>query len=65
MNLKPCNRLLDIEDAISQAEEFLINYYNDGKNHADPTKNYAERHREVLNNMRFVSSIQLNLLSNL
>ena len=61
MNLKPSNKILTNEAAIIQAKEFMINYYNDVKNHSVAYKNYEERRKEVVDSIRYDSFCSFNI----
>ena len=48
MNISPANKALSEEKALSQAEDFLKQYYADLANHGQPGKEHEERKKEVL-----------------
>ena len=52
MNTTAANLPLGLDTAITQARDFLSQYYSDNINHEKPVKSHAEREREVLQQLR-------------
>ena len=58
MNTVAANRPLGLDTAITQARDFLNQYYKDTVNHDKPEKSQGEREREVLQQLRYLDNFQ-------
>ena len=59
MNTTAHNQALSKSDALAQAKDFLLQYYSDTVNHAEPKVGHAEREREVLRELMMNGTYEL------
>ena len=52
MNINPANKALELDQSITQARDFLAQYYSDTTNHEKPDKEMYEREQEVMRQLR-------------
>ena len=59
MNTDPHNKPLSADGALSQAKDFLQQYYGDTVNHETPSQSRAAREKEVVQQLRLTGSYSL------